>query len=406
MLSPEENQALTLVGPGTPAGDLLRRYWMPIGAAAELTPASPTKFVRVLGEDLVLFRDGRGRVGLLADHCAHRGASLLYGRVEERGIACAYHGWLYDTSGNCLECPAEPAGSRFHMTVKQTAYPVQEFSGLLWAYLGPAPTPVIPRYDVFMRKDGRRRIVVQPTLDCNWFQTMENAADPVHADVLHYEPHQQRGVRITNSTRGNVDDIQSYTFYRVPYGLMKKRVHRDGTGNEHPLIFPNGLRVGNTIQIRTPVDDSRTMVFRVVFEPTPDGSLIEDEGEIPVEYTLPYKDPPSALYPSAHYFMRIIDVAGYGSGDWVQAQDYMAWETQGQNADRTSERLATSDRGIVMLREMMREQIELVQQGRDPLGIVRDPDHAIIDTNLDGDTVPFMRAGIPVGGVSSSRSSR
>ena len=108
MLTKEQNDMLTQVGPGTPGGELLRRYWHPISIAAELTAEQPTKYVRILGEDLVLFKDKSGNAGLLADHCSHRGASLLYGRVEERGIACAYHGWLYDTNGNCLETPAEP----------------------------------------------------------------------------------------------------------------------------------------------------------------------------------------------------------------------------------------------------------------------------------------------------------
>ena len=108
-LTHEENELLTRIGPGTPAGEVLRRYWHPIAVAQELTDENPTMFVRVLGEDLVLFKDRSGNVGLIADHCVHRGASLLYGRVEERGISCAYHGWLYDTKGNCLETPAEPA---------------------------------------------------------------------------------------------------------------------------------------------------------------------------------------------------------------------------------------------------------------------------------------------------------
>src|SRR6266540_463152 len=139
MLTKEENELLSRVGPGTPAGELLRRYWYPIAFCKDLTDEHPTHYVRILGEDLILFRDKGGKVGLLADHCAHRGASLLYGRVEERGIACAYHGWLYDIHGSCLECPAEPAGSMFHLTVKQRAYPVQKRAGCYWAYLGPDP---------------------------------------------------------------------------------------------------------------------------------------------------------------------------------------------------------------------------------------------------------------------------
>src|SRR5437870_3972661 len=130
MLTHEENERLSRVGPGTPAGELLRRYWYPVAFAHELSEEHPTHFVRILGEDLVLFRDKSGNAGLIADHCAHRGASLLYGRVEERGIACAYHGWLYDARGNCLETPAEPEGSMFHLTVKQHAYPIEEYAGV------------------------------------------------------------------------------------------------------------------------------------------------------------------------------------------------------------------------------------------------------------------------------------
>src|SRR5438034_4635749 len=159
VLTQEENELMTQVGPGTPGGDLLRRYWHPIAVAQELTDENPTKFVRILGEDLVLWKDKSGNVGLIQDHCPHRGASLLYGRVEERGIACAYHGWLYDTQGNVLECPAEPAGSLFHLTVKHRAHPVQKFVGLYWAYLGPLPAPVIPKFAAWVRNAGPRRVV-------------------------------------------------------------------------------------------------------------------------------------------------------------------------------------------------------------------------------------------------------
>ena len=151
MVTREENDRMTRVGKGTPGGELLRRYWYPVAVAKELTEENPTKLVRMLGEDLVLFKDKSGRVGLIADRCAHRGASLAYGRVEERGIACAYHGWLYDVAGNCLECPAEPAESKFHLTVKHTAYPIQKFVGMYWTYLGPRPEPLIPKYDVWAR---------------------------------------------------------------------------------------------------------------------------------------------------------------------------------------------------------------------------------------------------------------
>src|SRR6476659_1703848 len=168
MLTKEENELLTRVGPGTPMGELLRRYWMPVGYPSELTDEQPTKFVRIMGEDLVLFKDKSGNVGLIADHCVHRGASMLYGRVEERGIACAYHGWLYDTRGTCLETPAEPADSLFHHTVKQRAYPVREQYGLYWAYMGPLPAPVLPKWDLV--DAGPIETVSSQRWDCNWLQ--------------------------------------------------------------------------------------------------------------------------------------------------------------------------------------------------------------------------------------------
>jgi 5,5'-dehydrodivanillate O-demethylase len=324
-----------------------------------------------LGEDLVLFRDKKGRVGLLDDRCPHRGASVLYGRVEERGIACAYHGWLFDTEGNCLECPAEPAESKFHLTVKHKAYPVQKFVGLYWTYMGPKPAPLIPRYDVWVRKDGTRRLIVQPQLDCNWFQAMENSVDPSHLQILH-QTLIAGGRTIADTTRGLTDDVVKFEFYEFPYGIMKKRTYKNGLIDEHPLVFPNILRQSNATQIRVPMDDTHTKIFFVRFDPTDDGSAVEEEENPPVEYVKTYKNPPDAIHPFTRFRM-----------DEVQAQDHMGWETQGPISDRTCERLATADRGIVMLREMMKREIEKVQKGLDPIGVMRDPaQNSILDTKL------------------------
>lgn len=372
MLSKEENEILTRVGPGTPAGELLRRYWHPIAVAKELTDEHPTKFVRVLGEDLVLFRDKGGRLGLLADRCSHRGASLAYGRVEERGIACAYHGWVYDAEGNCLECPGEPAGSRFHLTVKHRAYPVQEHLNLAWVYMGPAPAPVLTHYDTLFRKDGHRNIVVHPQLDCNWFQAMENSVDPAHLQVLHQEFY-GRGVRKpVSTTRGFTDDVTGFEFYLTDHGIMKKRIYANGIVDEHPLLFPTILRQGPSTQIRTPVDDEHTLHIHVLFFPSEDGTDPADGWDPPIHYTDPYKDPPGKLHPFTRYKLQ-----------HIIPQDHMAWETQGAIADRTRERLATSDRGVAMLRDLMKREIVKVQRGEDPIAIYRDPNHAIIDTNVD-----------------------
>jgi 5,5'-dehydrodivanillate O-demethylase len=358
------------VGQGTPAGELLRRYWFPIGVASELTEETPTQLVRILGETLVLFRDKKGRVGLLDDRCAHRGASLCYGRVEERGIACPYHGWLYDTKGNCLETPAEPSESKFHLTVKQRSYPVQKLVGLYWAYLGPGPLPLIPNFDVWFRKDGHRKIFIQPQLDCNWFQAMENSMDPAHLQILHQET-AGRGRAIQNTTRGLTDEVEKFDFYEVPYGLMKRRTYKNGMLDEHPVIFPNILRQGNVGQIRVPMDDTHTKIYFVRFFPSEDGSVVEND-DPPVEYIKPYKNPPDALHPYTKFRM-----------DSVQPQDHMAWETQGAIADRTRERLTSSDRGIVLLREVMMREMKRVQQGLDPMGVIRDPgQNPMVDTHL------------------------
>ncbi len=368
MLTKEENQLLTQVGPGTPGGEMLRRYWYPIAVAAELTDDEPTKYVRLLGEDLVLFRDRSGRVGLVADRCAHRGASLCYGRVEERGISCAYHGWLFDTGGNILETPPE-RNDAILRSVKQRAYPVQKHVGLYWAYLGPLPAPVIPPYDTLVRTDGKRKIAIHPVLDCNWFQAMENSVDPAHLQVLHQD-FIARGRPITNTTRGFTDDVASIEFYINHVGIIKKRTYNDGKVDEHPLIFPNILRQGPSTQIRVPIDDTHTAHIHVLFDV---GKGNTDEEEPEVEYVAPYKTPANGLHPHVRFDMTAS----------VIAQDHMAWETQGPVADRTTEHLSFSDRGVALFRKMTFENIEKVQKGEDPFGVIRDPRHAIIDTNLE-----------------------
>ncbi len=389
MLTQEQNDTLTLVGPGTPAGELLRRYWYPIAIAGELTDEQPTKFARLLGEDLVLFKDKSGRVGLLADHCSHRGASLLYGRVEERGISCAYHGWLYDCEGNILETPPERNDAIMN-SVKHTAYPVQELVGLIWAYLGPAPAPVIPHYDIWVRTGGARRIEWHPVLDNNWLQTIENACDPTHAPILHQDAHSRRQkAKPVNTTRGFIDDQPGFEVWEVPYGLMKKRIFRNGEEDEHPLIFPNMLRVANNTHIMVPIDDTHTMRIDVIFLPAKEGVPYE-EGGVTVRHLPPYKDPSDRSHPHARWTLETI-----------AQQDHMAWETQGPIVDRSAEHLAHGDRGIVLLRRIMQENIELVRRGGgDPMAVVRDPDHPRIDTHWDRDlnsTGGATGAGRPYG---------
>jgi 5,5'-dehydrodivanillate O-demethylase len=372
MLTQSENEFLTRVGPGTPAGELLRRYWHPIALAQDLSDENPSKFVRVLGDDLVLFRDKSGNTGLIADKCPHRNASMVYGRVEERGISCAYHGWLMDCDGNIIETPPE-RNDAIMKNVKTTAYPVEIFLSMIWTYMGPTPVPPVTRYDTFFRKDGHRDIRLHPVLDCNWLQAMENSMDPAHLQVLHQE-FIGGGRAPVNTTRGYTDDVESFEFYVTEFGLMKKRTYKNGTVGEHPLVFQSILRQGASTQFRTPIDDTHTWHVHLNFRPTEDRSEPEDAFEPKVEDMGPYKQPPEAMHPQAHFTMH-----------HVIPQDHMAWETQGPLADRTIEHLSYSDRGVVLLRRVVKEQIEKVQSGEDPLGVQRGENPPMINTNIDED---------------------
>ena len=392
MLTQEKNELLTHVGPGTPMGDLLRRYWHPVGPLQDLTDDHPTKYVRILGEDLVLFKDKSGRVGLIQYHCMHRGASLEFGRVEERGISCAYHGWLYDVDGNCLEQPCEPADSKFYQSIKATAYPVQQLLGLHWAYLGPQPAPVIPHYEPFVRKDLRHWLVLGPQVDANWLQVLENGVDPYHSAILHQD---SRGKGpLPNTTRGNVDFIDRIECFLTSYGIMKRQYYKNGGWyRQHPMIFPNMLALERVVQISVPIDDTHTARYRIAFAEREENDP-EDGEELPVTYQAPHKSPADAQAPFAKYEML---------GE-TEAQDYMVFETQGPIANRTIERLASSDRWVIQLREMYADNIAVVQDGGDPFGVIRDPGHEMIALEMgsesqhryDRDAMSRVYAGDPL----------
>jgi 5,5'-dehydrodivanillate O-demethylase oxygenase subunit len=382
MTTAAENELITRVGPDTPGGALLRRYWHPVAMLPDLSPDSPTRHVRILGEDLVLFRDTSGNVGLLADHCAHRGASLLYGRVEERGIACAYHGWLYDTKGDCLECPAEPAGSKFHMTVKVRAYPVRERYGMYWAYLGSLPAPVLPRYDFAELGPLSVGLSYQ---DCNWLQVVENNLDQSHTVILH-QATRQRGVAGSNTARGLIHELESLEYSEAPFGIKRHRVDRSGYDDTDLMIFPASARIYNHMSIKVPIDDTHTMRFTVFAELFHDGVQSTPAGNgarFPVAYADERelgKSPAAVIHPYTTYRM-----------DKLPFQDLMALETQGAIAPRENERLSTADRGVVLLRDLMLREIGRVQQGQDPIGVIRDPDSEFIDTYISVYIEMFQR---------------
>ena len=384
-----ENEMLTRVGKGTPAGELLRRYWHPVSVAGELTEEKPMKQITLLGEKLVVFRlplapgEKQVRYGLVAEQCQHRSASLFYGKLDCEGIRCPYHGWKYDLKGNCLETPPEPPEWAYKNEIKQPAYPVQKLGGLLFAYMGPEPVPFLPRWDCLAREDGKRWITIESVIDCNWLQPMENSVDPSHLYWLHGES--------AYLGRGDQQYNETHEYVPFDYGIMKRRIKPGATPSdtptvdEHPLLFPSMLRLvtladrgqkngrfKHQIQFRVPMDDTRTQVYRANFIPSATDHSPADQ-DAPFEY-IPLKD-------SNGYHMSI-----------VAAQDSMAWETQGAIADRTKEHIGHGDLGIVMFRRMLKEQIETVQKGGEPFGVIRDPaKNTIIHINVFNDTIGLHR---------------
>ena len=183
MLSAEQNDLLTRTGAGTPAGKLMRCYWQPAALVDELSDNRALKPVRLLGESLVLFRDDNGRYGLLERACPHRGTDLAFGRLEHGGLRCAFHGWLFDVTGQCLETPAEPESSRLCANIRHKAYPVVEKSGILFAYMGPGEPPAFPQFDCFTAPDSHT-FAFKGMIACNWLQSLEVGIDPAHTSFL------------------------------------------------------------------------------------------------------------------------------------------------------------------------------------------------------------------------------
>lgn len=365
MLSHEENDLLTRVGPGTPAGTLLRRYWHALAPAAEVSDAKPKKRVRILGENLLLYRNRNGGYGLVAERCSHRGASLYYGFVEDDGIRCAYHGWKYDACGKCLEQPFENPQSGFNEKIQHPAYPVEKLGGLLFAYLGPPDKkPLLPKWDVLVRQDGLKKIDVCEVLQCNWLQAMENSVDPTHTYYLHSHTLKLKGDK--DYVPFHYQQLSKIDFELVVEpnwaGIQKQRIFAgDGVPAEapHPLIFPNILfvpvRTGYAMHFRTPIDDANTQVFQFRFSPTKDGSVAVQP-----------KDPPFE-------FIATKNEDGEFHLNHFASQDHMAWETQGPIADRTGEHLGEADRGVIMLRKLLRDQIIAAQNGENLIGVNFDP---------------------------------
>jgi len=374
--APKEDELLTHVDFGTPMGELFRRYWQPIAVSSELTDLP--KRIRILCEDLVVFRDAKGRVGLLGAHCIHRGTSLEYGRIEAEGIRCCYHGWLYDTEGRCLEQPAEPARSTYKDEVRQPWYPTHEYGGLVFAYMGPPDKkPEFPIFDIWLQEGatlyGYRNVSRGVVADCNWLQIQENATDPFHTFFLHSTI---SGLQFTPAYAAK----PSVKFQRTPYSVQYARDAVLPNGNRWLRVGENfcpnarslppqtetgeeaGLHRGRFIGWWVPVDNTHTIGFQLetLFN-------TKDKQDESVWATASPGRSNSKQRPARTY-----------EDTQRRPDDCEAQVSQGPIAVHALEHLATSDGGVVLVRRMLREALQAIERGEDPPNVKRDANDRII----------------------------
>lgn len=365
----EPDPELYETGPGTRAGELLRRYWHPVARSTDATELP--REVRLLGEDLILYRDGSGTAGLLTPRCCHRGTTLLYGRVEERGIRCCYHGWLFDADGTCLDQPCEPDRGRNRERYRQPWYPVVEYHGLIFTYMGPPERqPVFPRYDIFEDVADDEEIVIidhfafgGPTVaPCNWFQTHENSMDPYHVFILHNAisgPQFNPNLEIWPTIDWQSHDwgVTATQDRVLPDGTTLHRVTETRVPTIRVIPTPTLSVLGttNNLSWAQPIDDTHTRVFAMVRK---------------------RRDEPAQGLP----------VYG-GDRSWFDLTDdehqrypgdYEAQVGQGPITLHSEERLSSTDRGVSMVRRQFKQQVRVVAEGGDPAGVEFDPSNALV----------------------------
>ncbi len=362
---------LTQVEPGTPCGEFMRRYWHPVGVSCKVT-TDPVR-VRILGENLILFRDGQGKPGLLHENCAHRGTSLYYGKVESEGIRCCYHGWLFAVDGSCVEQPCEPGGGQHRDKCRQPWYPVQERYGLVFAYMGPLDAmPPLPQYDVLedlgadeeLQQEDQSFYIgggvsqEKPIAPYSWLQNFENVMDPFHVVILHSR---FSGVQF----REQMAAMPAVEWEQCDHGVMYRSVRQTKEGSLTRItqtLLPN-VRIVPSIELvpgkgrevawLVPVDSHHHRTFGVA-------RVLKSEEPL---YTRRSR---AAVFEGKTWWEMTEDEHKRFPGD------YEAQSTQGSIPAHSDEHLATSDKGLVMLRRMLARQIRVVQEGGTPQGANQD----------------------------------
>jgi nitrite reductase/ring-hydroxylating ferredoxin subunit len=380
---------LPRTGPGTPAGEMLRRYWHPVALSAELMDIPMA--VRMLGEDLVLFRDGKGRVGLLGIRCAHRRASLEYGQVREDGLMCSYHGWRYDHQGRCIDMPLEPVDSPLKREIRHLWYPVLEWGGVVWTYMGPDKErpPPLPKIDVLARTDGEVTLLGGDIRNYNYLNWLENFADMGHSMVLHHLVSRDVPEELKPYNDATIKNWMPLPleFVETDYGM--KTVELLDTGDPE-------VKFVNTWSIALPAH-WRFSGIRSGFPPDFTDERQEGGGMIRIiddthfelfRYSLMRKgnfrgNSGVGLPPGLKGVVekKAYDKRKYRGWEGVAAlEDLVLQESQGEIPDRKTEHLATSDRGVLLLRRVWRQAMEDVASGKDPKGVWRE-DYGMLEVD-------------------------
>jgi phthalate 4,5-dioxygenase len=396
MLSREDNERLTRVGRGTPMGSTMRRYWIPALLARELPePDCPPVRVRILGEDLVAFRDTRGQIGLLDELCPHRRASLFFGRNEECGLRCVYHGWKFDTEGRCVDMMNEPDSESFREKIFQPAYPTVELGGIVWAYLGPPELRPAPPAFAWLRIPDTHRQVSKVIQETNWLQGLEGGIDTSHAPIMHRlltTETKRPGFRPDNPfVRGKAPKLEvDVTDYGYRYAGVRPLDETSYHVRTYQYIVPfhqirpsrseSGvpLMAGHTW---VPIDDETTMVYNWEFSTTDAPLTAEDRlerrlgnGPLDVDQTT-FR---SIRNRRNNYLLdrQVQKTETFTGIDGINTQDRAVQESMGAIVDRSREHLGPADRAVIQARRLLLEAVKVVADGGTPRGLA--PTYATI----------------------------
>jgi len=386
MITQEQNEMMTRVGAGTPAGKLLRNYWQPVALVDEFEGPRPVKPVTVLGDSYVLFRNQTNQYALLDRHCPHRGADLAYGRWEDGNLRCVFHGWLFDIEGRCLETPAEPQGSRRCELVRQRSYPVVERSGILFAWLGAGEPSEFPHFDCFTAPDAYT-FAFKGYWDCNWLQALEVGIDPAHASFLHrFFEDEDAAASYGKQFRGKPldsdlpiskllreHDRPEITVARTDYGIrlvtLRRIDDRQTHGRATHILFPQAFVIPMNAEMtitqwHVPVDDTGCYWYSIFTSfTTPVDKKTMREQRLKTYPAPDYKP----IYNRANGWgfdaeqQRNSTYTGMGFD--INIHDQFACESQGRIADRTRENLGSSDKGVALYRRLLVDAIEKTARG-------------------------------------------